>query len=117
MALGIRAKNGVVIATDKKVSRYNLLTHSLIPLFILTPTTCSSFYSFSVLVDTEDYQKIQHITPTTGFVYAGMGPDFRVLVANARKEAQKYFLMYREGTQSLIDSLAHSSTHSLLTTL
>lgn len=25
-----------------------------------------------------------------------MGPDFRVLVQNARKEAQKYYLMYRE---------------------
>jgi 20S proteasome subunit alpha 2 len=31
-----------------------------------------------------------------GFVYAGMGPDFRVLVRNARKEAQKYYLTYRE---------------------
>eukprot|EP01039_Chlorochromonas_danica_P006954 gene6954-7694_t len=70
MALGIRAKNGVVIATDKKVP--------------------------SVLVDTEDYQKIQSITPSTGFVYAGLGPDFRVIVRNARKNAQKYYLTYRE---------------------
>jgi 20S proteasome subunit alpha 2 len=31
-----------------------------------------------------------------GFVYAGMGPDFRVVVRNARKNAQKYFLTYRE---------------------
>jgi hypothetical protein len=31
-----------------------------------------------------------------GFVYSGMGPDFRVLVRNARKNAQKYFLTYRE---------------------
>ena len=66
-----------------------------------------------MLVDTNDYQKIQHITPTTGFVYAGMGPDFRVLVSNARKEAQKYFLMYREGTLILIHSLTHSLTHLL----
>lgn len=70
MALGIRATNGVVIATDKKVS--------------------------SVLVDGDEYQKIQSISPTTGFVYSGMGPDFRVLVSSARKEAQKYFLTYRE---------------------
>eukprot|EP00388_Colpodella_angusta_P041960 GDKK01054787.1.p2 GENE.GDKK01054787.1~~GDKK01054787.1.p2 ORF type:complete len:246 (-),score=53.44 GDKK01054787.1:101-802(-) len=70
MALGIKAKNGVVIATDKKVS--------------------------SVLVDAEEYQKIQNITPTTGFVYAGMGPDFRVIIRNARKNAQKYYLTYRE---------------------
>jgi 20S proteasome subunit alpha 2 len=80
-----------VIATDRKVS--------------------------SVLVDSEEYQKIQNITPTTGerlwcpcsfitllivsafctgFVYAGMGPDFRVVVSNARKNAQKYYLTYRE---------------------
>lgn len=70
MALGIKAKNGVVIATDKKVS--------------------------SVLVDIDEYQKIQSITPTTGFVYAGMGPDFRVIVREARKKAQKYYLTYRE---------------------
>lgn len=70
MALGIKAKNGVVIATDRKVS--------------------------SVLVDTDEYQKIQSITPSTGFVYAGMGPDFRVIVRNARKAAQKYYLTYRE---------------------
>lgn len=31
-----------------------------------------------------------------GFVYAGMGPDFRVVVRNARKAAQKYYLTYRE---------------------
>jgi 20S proteasome subunit alpha 2 len=69
MALGIKATNGVVIATDKKVS--------------------------SILVDTDEYQKMQAITPTTGYVYAGMGPDFRVIVKNARKNAQKYFLTYR----------------------
>ena len=70
MALGIKATNGVVIATDKKV-----------------PT---------ILVDEKEYEKIQSITPTTGFVYAGMGPDFRVLVRNARKLSQEYYLRYRE---------------------
>jgi 20S proteasome subunit alpha 2 len=86
LILCIVATNGVVICTDKKVS--------------------------SVLVEADDYQKIQLITPSTGikylfymlysfhfvigFVYAGMGPDFRVLVKAARKEAQKYFLTYRE---------------------
>ena len=70
MALGIKATNGVVIATDKKV-----------------PT---------ILVDEKEYEKIQSITPTTGYVYAGMGPDFRVLVRNARKLSQEYYLRYRE---------------------
>lgn len=70
MALGIKATNGVVIACDKKVS--------------------------SVLVDADEYQKIQSVTPACGFVYAGMGPDFRVLVEQARKASQKYYLTYRE---------------------
>lgn len=29
-------------------------------------------------------------------VYAGLGPDYRVLVKNARKSAQKYYGTYRE---------------------
>ena len=70
MALGIKATNGVVIACDKKVS--------------------------SVLVDLDEYTKIQNITPSCGFIYSGMGPDFRVLVEQARKASQKYYLTYRE---------------------
>jgi 20S proteasome subunit alpha 2 len=62
MALGIKATNGVVIATDKKVQ--------------------------TSLFDGDDYQKAQTITPSTGFIYAGMGPDFRLVVKNARKNAQ-----------------------------
>jgi 20S proteasome subunit alpha 2 len=31
-----------------------------------------------------------------GYVYSGMGPDFRVVVRDARKNAQKYYLTYRE---------------------
>lgn len=54
-ALGICAKDGVVIATDKK-----------------TP---------SVLVDSDKVHKVELITPTTGFCYAGVGPDYRVLGA------------------------------------
>jgi 20S proteasome subunit alpha 2 len=70
MSLGIKATNGVVIATDKKPS--------------------------TVLFDGADYEKMQSITPSTGFVYSGMGPDFRLVVKNARKNAQQYFLTYRE---------------------
>jgi len=82
MSLGIKAKNGVVIATDKKVN--------------------------SVLVDNDDYQKIQMITPSTGFIYSGMGPDFRVIVADARKQAQKYFLTYHE-IQPVSQIVRHSA--------
>jgi len=70
MALGIKATNGVVLATDKKVN--------------------------TVLFDQEGYAKMQSITPSTGFVYAGMGPDFRLVVKNARKNAQAYYLTYSE---------------------
>jgi len=52
-ALGIAATDGVVIATDKKFS--------------------------SALVDGEDVRKVERVTDGSGFVYAGVGPDYRVL--------------------------------------
>jgi 20S proteasome subunit alpha 2 len=67
-ALGICAKDGVVIATDKKLP--------------------------SVLVDTAHVHKMETITPTTGFCYSGVGPDYRVLVKRARKSSQAYVRMY-----------------------
>ncbi|KAG5179913.1 20S proteasome subunit alpha 2 [Tribonema minus] len=69
-SLGIKATNGVVIATEKKL-----------------PT---------VLVDEKDVAKINLVTPSTGFVYSGLGPDYRVLVRTSRKKAQGYFNTYRE---------------------
>lgn len=52
-SLGICAKDGVVIATDKKFA--------------------------SSLVDTDEVTKIEAITESSGFVYSGVGPDYRVL--------------------------------------
>ena len=52
-ALGIAAIDGVVIATDKKFG--------------------------SALVDAGDVRKVEKITDGSGFVYAGVGPDYRVL--------------------------------------
>jgi len=52
-SLGICAKDGVVIATDKKLA--------------------------SALVDIGDIKKIECITDSCGFVYSGIGPDYRVL--------------------------------------
>jgi 20S proteasome subunit alpha 2 len=52
-ALGICAKDGVVIATDKKLP--------------------------SVLVDEANVHKIEPINETAGFCFAGLGPDYRVL--------------------------------------
>lgn len=69
-SLGICAKDGVVIATEKKLS--------------------------SELVDVEQVHKVEVITPTTGFCYAGVGPDYRVLVRRSRKSSQAYLRMYGE---------------------
>ena len=46
------AKNGIVIATEKKTS--------------------------SILVDSSMIDKVSVICPNIGMVYSGMGPDFRV---------------------------------------
>ncbi|KAL7464275.1 hypothetical protein ACHAXS_004614 [Conticribra weissflogii] len=69
-ALGIAAVDGVVIATDKKFA--------------------------SALVEGGDVSKVEAITDSSGFVYAGVGPDYRLLVRKARKSAQAYFREYRE---------------------
>lgn len=69
-SLGICAKDGVVIATDKKLA--------------------------SSLVDSDEVHKIEKITGGSGFVYSGVGPDYRVLVRKARKSSQAYYRTYRE---------------------
>jgi len=69
-SLGIKASNGVVIATEKKLP--------------------------SVLVDEESVSKISLLTPQLGVAYSGMGPDSRVLVKQARKLAQAYYRLYKE---------------------
>jgi len=68
-ALGIKARNGVVIATEKKLP---------------------------VLMDTSSVQKISLLAPNIGTVYAGMGPDSRVLLKSGRKKAEQYFRMYHD---------------------
>ncbi|KAG9292688.1 hypothetical protein G9A89_008275 [Geosiphon pyriformis] len=69
-SIGIKATNGVVIATEKKTA--------------------------SPLIDDSSLEKVATICPNIGIVYSGMGPDFRVLVAKARKAAQKYKQVYDE---------------------
>jgi 20S proteasome subunit alpha 2 len=68
-SLGIKASNGVVIATEKKLP--------------------------SILVDENSVHKIQLITPNIGVAYSGMGPDSRVLVRKSRKQAQQYKRLYQ----------------------
>ena len=69
-SLGIRAKNGVVLATEKKLP--------------------------STLVDESTVEKIAQLTSEIGVTYSGMGPDFRVLTRKARKETQVCYRTYHE---------------------
>jgi 20S proteasome subunit alpha 2 len=81
-SLGIKATNGVVIATEKKQA--------------------------SPLIDDSMIEKVALICPNIGMVYSGMGPDFRVLVAKARKSAQAYWKIYQEypPTRVLVQEVA-----------
>jgi len=69
-SLGVKAKNGIVIATEKKLP------------------TC--------LIDETSVQKILKLTDNIAIVYSGMGPDFRVLTRKGRKSAAQYYRLYRE---------------------
>jgi 20S proteasome subunit alpha 2 len=62
----------------------------------------------SPLVDTTGLEKLAIICPNIGMVYSGMGPDFRVLVARARKSAQAYWKIYGEypPTRVLVQEVA-----------
>ncbi|KAK3683656.1 putative 20S proteasome subunit alpha type 2 [Podospora appendiculata] len=82
-ALGIKATNGIVLATEKKSS--------------------------SPLADPTSLSKISLITPNIGMVYSGMGPDYRVLVDRARKVSHTgYKRVYNEypPTRILVQDVA-----------
>jgi len=68
-AIGIKAKDGVVIVTEKKLP---------------------------FLMESSTVHKVAAVTENIGIVYAGLGPDFRVLVKSARKAALKYKHVYQE---------------------
>ncbi|KAJ1900122.1 Proteasome subunit alpha type-2 [Kickxella alabastrina] len=69
-SVGIKAANGVVIATEKKTG--------------------------SSLIEVSSLEHMAMVCDSIGMVYSGMGPDFRVLVNSARKMAQKYRRIYME---------------------
>jgi len=82
-SLGIKATNGIVLATEKK--------------------------STSSLINPSSLEKISLITPNIGMVYSGMGPDFRVLVDRARKVSHtNYKRIYNEypPTRILVQDVA-----------
>jgi len=82
-SVGIKAANGVVLATEKKQK--------------------------SVLNDEHSTYKVELITGHIGMVYSGLGPDYRLLVRRARKIAQEYFLTYDEPipTTILVQKVAY----------
>jgi len=69
-SVGIKATNGVVLATEKKQK--------------------------SCLYDEHSIHKVEPITKNIGIVYSGMGPDYRVLCRQARKLAEGYKRVYNE---------------------
>jgi len=73
-SVAIKALNGVVMATEKKMA--------------------------TILIDESSMQKVIKITDHVGMVYSGMGPDARVLTKKARKLAQQYFRVYQEPVPS-----------------
>ncbi|MCJ1313102.1 Proteasome subunit alpha type-2 [Agyrium rufum] len=82
-SLGIKATNGVVLATEKKSS--------------------------SPLIDPPSLSKVSLITPNIGMVYSGMGPDYRILVDRARKVSHTgYKRIYNEypPTRILVQDVA-----------
>jgi len=70
LSLGIKATNGVVLASEKKIP--------------------------SPLVDETSIQKIKEFSKNIGTAYSGMGPDFRVLTRRGRKIAQNYWMTYKD---------------------
>ncbi len=50
----------------------------------------------SPLIDIDTVNKIESVHPSAGMVYSGLGPDYRVLVRNARKRGAEYKLTYGE---------------------
>lgn len=67
-SVGIKATNGVVLATEKKQK--------------------------TTLHDDRSINKIESVAKNVGMVYSGMGPDYRLIVKYARKLTQQYVMMY-----------------------
>ncbi|THG14236.1 hypothetical protein TEA_009219 [Camellia sinensis var. sinensis] len=67
-SLGIKAANGVVIATEKKLP--------------------------SILVD--EASQLVYLSVDFLLLCSGMGPDSRVLVRKSRKQAERYHRLYKE---------------------
>ena len=70
--LGIKAKNGCVIACEKKIT--------------------------SPLVDETTIHKVEPLSDYMGMTYAGIGPDFQAVLLKARKDVQIYHAKFQDRT-------------------
>lgn len=68
--LGIKAKNGCVIACEKKIS---------------TP-----------LIDETTIHKVEALSDYMGMTYSGIGPDFQAVLLKARKDVQTYHAKFQD---------------------
>merc|ERR1712228_44590 len=68
--IGIRAKNGIVIAAEKKLT--------------------------SSLVDETSIHKVDKLCDYMGVTYSGIGPDFNAVLMKSRKDIQKYHAVYMD---------------------
>ena len=68
--VGLRARNGVVIAAEKKL-----------------PT---------ILMDETSIHKVDNLCEYMGVGYSGIGPDFQAVLLKARKDIQVYHSRYRD---------------------
>lgn len=68
--VGIRARNGVVIAAEKKLG--------------------------SVLTDEATIHKVEPLCDYMGATYSGIGPDFQAVLLKARKDCQVYHARYMD---------------------
>ena len=66
--IGIAAKNGIVLACEKKVG--------------------------SVLIDESSIHKVEKVAPYLGVTYSGIGPDFQSVLRKMRKDCQVYHSRY-----------------------
>jgi 20S proteasome subunit alpha 2 len=80
-SIGICAKDGVVLACEKKLG--------------------------SILVDEESFKKIELIGVAKGACFSGLSADFRALLLKARKEYHKFYSKYKTpiGTRRIAEEL------------
>lgn len=90
-SIGICAKNGVVLASEKKLS--------------------------SVLVDEESFHKVELLGVGKGITFSGLSTDFRALLLSGRKTYHKFYSKYKAiiSTRRIAEEVGkvmQESTHS-----